>query len=844
MEDLIPLIAIVLIVITLVKISSISNRIDSIEKKIAELNKKLTNILVQPSDKKEIDNIEKPAEKPKEQSQPIVQPEISNPVEKVSPPVFATEKIMETPVVEKFIEEEKQPPAEIKKEEEKVVSEVPLEIPQIEEIHEVQPIYAPGAKKVKAEESVFSEILDATQKTNQQKEAPQEKNFVGKIFGENLLSKVGIITLVLGIGFFVKYAIDQDWINEIGRVGIGLLTGAIIIGIAHKLKSSYHVFSSILVGGGISVFYITITLAFREYELFGQTPAFIMLIGTTAFSVILSLLYNRKELAIFSLLGGFSSPLMVSTGTGNYIVLFSYILILNTGMLVVSFRKSWRVIGVLCYVLTLLFFWLWLFQSYNSELVGAIVFSTLFFLQFYLLAIIDHFRTEKKITSYQAMLILSDNLLFFASCFYIFRNYPYDVRGIITIAIALINAVILIVLFRNSKVDRKLIYLLIALVMSFVSLAVPIQLHGHAITMFWAAETVILLWLWQKSQIKVFQVGFLIIGVLVLISYTMDLIHTYSNVEYLPIIANKGFITGVVVIASCIINGWLLKKEGKDDVIEVNGIFYWSIKNVIKTLKFFMVLFAFLVPFFELNCQLMLITDIDGLASFRYATLATYTIFFIAILAFVYRKNTQAGNSVFWLFFISVLFYTSINNYLIIDLRFDIFNFGEYTASHFLIHFLGLFAVASIIYLLIKGKGALLADKIPVFCWLTVICSVVILSIETDNIVILLFGNKENYYSILYDVHTFGYPVLWGIIAAILMIWGLKQKEVLLRKISLVFFGVIIVKFYAYDVWRMSQAGRIVSFVLLGVILLVVSFLQQKIKTLVKDDVENEEISQ
>ncbi len=70
----------------------------------------------------------------------------------------------------------------------------------------------------------------------------------------------------------------------------------------------------------------------------------------------------------------------------------------------------------------------------------------------------------------------------------------------------------------------------------------------------------------------------------------------------------------------------------------------------------------------------------------------------------------------------------------------------------------------------------------------------------------------------------------------ILMIWGLKKKEVILRQISLISFGLIIIKFYAYDVWKMSQTGRISSFVILGVILLIVSFLQQKIKVLVKED--------
>ena len=174
---------------------------------------------------------------------------------------------------------------------------------------------------------------------------------------------------------------------------------------------------------------------------------------------------------------------------------------------------------------------------------------------------------------------------------------------------------------------------------------------------------------------------------------------------------------------------------------------------------------------------------------------------------------------------------------LITTLRSDIFMLteGAYPASYFSIHLAALPAVAYIIFLLIKdlktysGKNSLLS-------WLLTILVVIILSVETDNIVVWMIGNFDNYNNVLYDVHTFGYPILWGIIAMVLMIWGLNKKEALLRIISLVFFGLIIAKFYAYDVWKMSQTGRIVSFVMLGVILLFVSFLQQKIRTLVKDD--------
>ena len=114
-----------------------------------------------------------------------------------------------------------------------------------------------------------------------------------KFVGENLVSKIGIAILVIGITFFVKFAIDKDWINEIARVGIGILCGVIVLGFAHKLHTKYKAFSSVLVAGGISIFYFTIGIAFHQYHIFNQLAAFIIMVFITGFSVFTSLLYNR-----------------------------------------------------------------------------------------------------------------------------------------------------------------------------------------------------------------------------------------------------------------------------------------------------------------------------------------------------------------------------------------------------------------------------------------------------------------------------------------------------------------------------------------------------------------------
>lgn len=660
-------------------------------------------------------------------------------------------------------------------------------------------------------------------------------------FKENTLTKVGIITLVLGIAFFVKYAIDQEWINEIGRVGIGVITGALIIGIAHKLNKEYAVFSSILVGGGISVLYITITLAFREYALFSQSMAFIVLILITLLSVVLSLYYDRKELAIFSLLGGFASPLMISSGNGQYIALFGYILVLNSGMLVLSIRKNWRSIGIICYVLTNGFFWIWLLNGYKDQAVGSFVFATLFFIQFYALALIDHYVKNNKLNLYQALLLLTNNMAYFVAILVIFDPFEYQLKGFISIALAVTNALVMLVLFKSKKVDKNFIYLIIAVVLSFTTLAIPLQMNGYVITLFWAAETVILLWLWQKSRIVLFFHAFILMNILSVGSYFIDLIHSYGTVQdqALPLLHSSIFITGLVFIIALALNRFLLSKEDKTFLVKPIG----SLGDCRFGVQIALTIACFIVPFLELNHQINYRVEILGLTSFRLMSLLAYSTIFLLICEFIYKKR-QDKTTYMAVCLINagcVLAFWISNN----ALRTDVFytrEFAEnYSTAQFAIHLVPFFAILWLMYRSVQNAQKMLNQLLTPFYGVLVVAVTLLLSLEIENISLILFHQGETMYGILYDVRTFVFPILWGIIAMGIMVWGIKTKQPILRKISLVFFAFIIVKFYAYDVWNMSQAGRIISFILLGVIILLVSFLQEKIKVLVVDEKTEDE---
>lgn len=838
MEGLILVILVIIAVLLFVimtKINTQGNNMNYLSSNLLDTNKKLKDLFYKTATKEDIQEIRDAIQNLADKAQgtqfvdsikPTEETVENAPPQKEEKPVIPTtslieEVVIETPeTVESSIEE-------TEAEEEQSVSETPA--------------YAAFNNTRHTPQTSFSEVFQqptiAEKPQNKTKNEEHEKGFIEKIFSENLLAKIGIVTLVLGIAFFVKYAIDQEWINEIGRVGIGLLTGGIIIGIAHKLKEKYQVFSSILVGGGISVLYITVTLAFREYELFSQPIAFALLIAITIFSVILSLYYDRKELAIFSLLGGFASPLMISTGSGNYIVLFSYILILNTGMLILAFRKKWHVIGIISYVLTLIFFWSWMISSFDNQFKGATLFAALFFVQFYILALLDHFRGEHKITIYQAILILTNNLSFFLACLTIFSDYIYDINGLITIVIAAINAVIMIALFRKSEIDRNLIYLIIGVVMTFVNLAIPIQMNGYVITMFWAVEMAVLLWLWQKSQIQIFRIGFLIVSGLVIFSYLLDIAHNYVPTEAaMPIVLNSICITGLVVIAGFFASKLLLRKEDGDSIIKIGSVQLFSIKECTRAIGLILIAFTYLVPFLEINYHVEYRLELDYNTSLRYMIMTAYTAVYVSILSFVYRKEIAKRGFIFALLSLFTVVYSLVYWYYVTELRDYTFWLPTYPRAYFLLHFVALIPVILVIITLVRNIKTAAPSKLKPFYWGMTIISTLLLGIETENISVMIFSNVDNYSDVLYDVRTFVFPVLWALIAMTLMIWGLKGKEVILRKISLIFFALIIVKFYAYDVWHMSQAGRIVSFIMLGVIILLVSFLQQKIKTLVKED--------
>lgn len=699
-------------------------------------------------------------------------------------------------------------------------------------------------------------------KVNDVPKVQQESKFIQSLKEVNWLNAIGIITLVLGIGFFVKYAIDQDWINEIGRVALGIAIGGIIIGVAHKLSAKYHVFSSILMGGGFATLYTTITLAFREYEIFNQITAFSILTIITILAIFLSIAYKRQELAIFAFIGGMLAPLLVSTGGGNHIVLFSYILLLNTGVLVVAIRQKWLIIDKFSYALTFLYLFAWLFAKYKMEYQAeAILFTTLFFFQFMILLILRYTNRENEKSNWGHLIyITAVNFTILMSFFIIHESSPgTNYLGVIIIGMALVNALCIVITTRSKaiSIDKNFVYTLLAITIGLVSLAIPVQLSKVYITVVWAIEMSVLLWIWTRTKANLFRVGAMLLGGFTVLSYLMDItsfIPTYqyneveeksSLINLLPIVINQYTLTGIVILGAFFFLYTVLGKHSikEEETIGLKDIPQPTSREMRTSIRIALIVLSYLVVFLEISyqvaCRIEYPTSETTTGVYRYFSLVTYTVVFAAIYFALYKKQiTTLSYQLFTgLSCLLLLFYTSS----VASLRSEIFSYGEYPSFYFILHLL---ALAGLLYFYGKLYRNIAMFKQQAYRWLHAILFgslVLLFSVELDNIVIWVSSTQDTYDVILGNVHAYGYPILWGLMAMLLMIIGMNKEKAELRKLSLLSFGIIILKFYLYDVWRMNQGGKIASFVVLGVILLVVSFLLERIKLLLKDkDQENE----
>lgn len=660
-----------------------------------------------------------------------------------------------------------------------------------------------------------------------------------KFIGENLISKVGIAILVLAIGFFVKYAIDKNWIGPVARVGIGILCGGILIALAHRLHKNYKAFSSVLVGGGLAIFYFTIALAYHQFHLFSQTASFIIMVVITIFAVVLSMLYNRQELAVISLIGGFVTPLLVSDGSGNFIALFSYLLILNTGLLVIAYNKSWRILNILAFGFTTILFFLWMIDlpsaTSSKTYVYGFLFATAFYILFFAINISNNIKEKKQFVASDFSILLANTALYFsAGLYFINASGSGEYKGLFTALLGAFNLIVSWVLLRKQNVDRNILYLLIGITVSFISLAAPVQLEGNNITLFWASECVLLYWLYKRSKISIVRLASLVVWIAMLISLLIDWGQFYFfGVKQGLIIFNKGFVT-TIYAALCSYLLFVLRKTHDDERRDL--IARLPIANIFSITG--LILF-YLAGALEINYQFTYYYP-GSYIKLQYLFLYTYS--FVILFYLVVNRNQKSRIAfpmhVYMLIACLIVYLFSIQgnfNFLYQVLR-------EKTYSiHLIAHWAAIIVLGMIYLIVVKTAKNLYKESktLTVISWLLCGWGVIYLSSEVNLAVQnIYYSGVGSLAGINQAFIKSGLPILWGLCSFGFMWLGMKNKYRPLRIVSLALFSITLVKLFAFDIRNISAGGKIAAFFCLGVLLLIISFMYQRLKKIIIEDAE------
>jgi uncharacterized membrane protein len=338
------------------------------------------------------------------------------------------------------------------------------------------------------------------------------ENFIGL----KLMHLVGIVVLVIGISIGVKYAIDKELISETVRILLAYAAGSLLFVFSVRLKKKYQFFSAILFSGSMASIYFTTYAAFVYYQFFPAIVAFLLMVALTVYTAITAISYDRKEIAIIGMIGAYGIPFLISANAERVELFFSYILLINVGVVFLSFKKGWKLMRQLALVITWMLFIGWGLLRYNESQQGiAIVFMTVYYILFLISALAFRINRNMALTSGDIQQVIINNTALYIAAIIVFGKNSLEAElatttGFMFFLTGLLAFISSKILYAEIVLQRWLTWQSLLLLLLFI----VFQWDGLTVTLLWVAVSV-LLFAWgmvaQKSWARLASV--LLIGI-------------------------------------------------------------------------------------------------------------------------------------------------------------------------------------------------------------------------------------------------------------------------------------------------------------------------------------------
>ncbi|MDR0777649.1 MAG: DUF2339 domain-containing protein [Azonexus sp.] len=341
------------------------------------------------------------------------------------------------------------------------------------------------------------------------------------IFGGNLLVKLGVLILFLGLAFLLRYTAERVTVPlELRYAGVAL-AGAALLALGWALRKKRADYALVLQGAGVGVLYLTTLAAMKLHELLPVTAGFTLLFAVAVLSAALAVLQNAPVLAIVAALEGFAAPVLASTGENRPLALFSYLLVLDLGIALIAWFRAWRLLNLIGFVGTFTLAAGWARQYYSDDQFGiAQPFLIVFFLLFTAIGLLfarrtlfdapadaaqplaeRAMRTLHRVGRVDSALVFGVPMVAFGMQYLLMLPWPEFGAAFSALALAAFYLLLGRLVFATQPAGLALLAEAYAIVgVIFGTLAIPLGLEGQWTGAAWAVEAAGMYWLGARQQ--------------------------------------------------------------------------------------------------------------------------------------------------------------------------------------------------------------------------------------------------------------------------------------------------------------------------------------------------------
>ncbi|MCP3927909.1 MAG: DUF2339 domain-containing protein, partial [Bacteroidetes bacterium] len=401
---------------------------------------------------------------------------------------------------------------------------------------------------------VESEVLKGTPK-RKRRSLPLLKNISHNLedfIGRNLINKIGIVAILIGMGIGIKYTIDHDLISPQIRIVMGYLVGAILLFFSYRLRRKYTAFGAVLFSGALALLFFTSYAAHIYYELLSQGVSFAIMVALTVYGVIEALRFDQPVVAHLGLVGAYAIPFLLGDDPDKITFLFTYVAIVNLGILFIAFRRYWKSLYYAAFVFTWLIYSSWFAFDYKEALHfgPALIFLVLFFAIFYLAFLAYKLIKGEEYSISDVVILLLNSFIFYGLGYLMLEEQETGLHqlGLFTLINALVHLGISALVYSFRLADRKLFYLVSGVGLIFTIITIPVQLDGNWVSFLWAGEAALLFWIGRTRKTPIYEVIAYVLFLLTFFSLLEDWnVYKSSSEQVITPIFNIYFLTSLWV---------------------------------------------------------------------------------------------------------------------------------------------------------------------------------------------------------------------------------------------------------------------------------------------------------